>query len=148
MSSALKCLVLWLLMAAPAQAVTFLIADRLTLEVWDYKFYRDPYYPYTTNNGGEQWAYGAGLNFDFTILAVQNFELYSRNWLHLGATDKQVREAGWQWDQGLRLYNKVELFYGHHSRHILDEAPDPNIGRYPVYDMYGMRLLIYERSRK
>lgn len=134
--------------SSSAAAYSILAPDRLTLETWQYKYNRDPYFPYTTNSeSAEQWAYGAGLNFDFHLISIENFQVYSRNWLHLGATERQVREAGWKWDQGVRLYNKVEVFYGHHSRHILDETSRDGT-KYPVFDMYGMRLLIYERGQK
>lgn len=135
------------LCSEPGLAYSVLGPDRVTLEAWKYQFYRDPYYGYDTNNGGEQWAYGAGLNLDFHLIEFENFAIYSRNWFHMAATDSQVREAGWEWDQGVRLMNKVEVFYGHHSQHLLD-APSPTNSKYPVYDEYGVRLIIYEKGKK
>lgn len=137
----------FVLMPWISQAYSVLEPDRVTFEAFKYEHYRDAYFPYDTQGGSEVWAYGAGANIDFHLLDTGSFAIYSRNWLHLSATDKQVREAGWQWDQGLRFFNKVELFYGHHSRHLLDEPPEPTAMKYPLTDTYGARLILYERAR-
>lgn len=151
-SMASQLLLLAILLAFPqttqaAQGYSILEPDRITFEAFKYEHYRDAYFPYSTDGTPEVWAYGAGANIDFHLLDTGSFAIYSRNWLHLSATEKQVREAGWQWDQGLRFFNKVEMFYGHHSRHLLDEVPEPSTMKYPLQDTFGCRLIIYERAK-
>jgi hypothetical protein len=51
----------------------------------------------------------------------------------------QFRSVGWRFEAGLRLIPQVDVYYRHHSEHVLDHAYDPG---FPVQDGVGFRLKI------
>lgn len=63
-----------------------------------------------------------------------------------GVTDRdrdvgggQFRQVGWQFEVGARLIPQIDVFYYHHSQHVLDHEYKPG---FPVEDGVGFRLKI------
>lgn len=103
---------------------------------------RDPLAPQYTG----AWNYRAALAFRFNILGA----LYWDNRVHTEAASSAVRTVGWWWMLGLRLHPQVDLFWEHHSRHIVDQAsnsydqyPEQKSRNFPVEDSYGIRFNLY-----
>jgi len=64
--------------------------------------------------------------------------------------------VGWHWEFGGELTDGIELYYEHHSRHVMDsEQPyfydvDSNTlyrHRFPVEDSIGIRFTIVDRQK-
>ena len=90
--------------------------------------------------------------FDLRLL---NDWLYWNNEVHGEGTRSKFETMGWHYELGLDL-GKVQLFWEHHSRHVMDrEQPyywdDPisswHQAKYPVEDSYGIRLIFYRRDK-
>lgn len=103
---------------------------------------RDPLAPHETG----AWTSRVALNWRFNILGP----VYWDNQAHMENTHSAVRTVGWHWMFGIRLMPALDIFYEHHSRHILDqESPtgdeyDRKASRnFPVEDSYGLKFNIY-----
>lgn len=103
--------------------------------------------PLVTQYGLPNKEMGArvGLNFE-----VETGPCYWWNRVH-GAADRdrggsggQFRQVGWNFEVGCRVIPKVDLYYTHHSQHVLDHAYDPG---YSVEDGVGFRLRILGGKR-
>lgn len=74
--------------------------------------------------------------------------LFMENRIHLSTLKTgEVKTAGWEWTAGLQLHSQLAAVYMHHSQHILDEPAQvnrPGTNKFPVYDMWGLRMTIYE----
>jgi hypothetical protein len=77
---------------------------------------------------------------------------YWKNNIHTEGLEAQVKTVGWHWEMGLHLTPKLDAFYEHHSRHVMEGAQpqyyDPNRDqafkqKFPVEDSYGIRLHFY-----
>lgn len=107
---------------------------------------RDPMAPQYT----DKWEYRGTLSWRFNILGP----LYWDNKAHLETAVSSPRTVGWWWMAGLRITPQLDLFWEHHSRHILDQ-PNPSEYQYesrtsrnfPVEDSYGVALRIWEAPR-
>jgi nuclear transport factor 2 (NTF2) superfamily protein len=89
--------------------------------------------------------------FDLSLLKYG----FWRNEIHGEGTRAKFMTIGWHWELGIRLGSQVEVFWDHHSRHVMDrEQPyywsDTQQawrqGSYPVEDSYGIRIIFYERK--
>jgi hypothetical protein len=109
---------------------------------------RDPLAPQYTGS----WTHRAALQFRFNILD----SLYWDNRAHTEVAASAVRTVGWWWTLGLRVHPQLDLFWEHHSRHIVDEQvpgremyPTQQSRNFPVEDSYGLKLNVYlgERGR-
>lgn len=76
--------------------------------------------------------------------------IYLDNNMHMEMIDPTtVKTVGWKHELGIRLLDSVSLFWGHHSRHILDEAGPQwyqSGNQFPVEDYLGIRLKIVEEK--
>lgn len=88
-------------------------------------------------------------------LRLFNDWLYWNNRVHGEGTEAKFETMGWHYELGLDL-GKIQLFWEHHSRHVLDrEQPyywDERRDtwrqvKYPVEDSYGVRLIFYRRDK-
>lgn len=105
-------------------------ADRLDLEYRKVAVHRDPFYVEDTDS----FRYGASVLFDVRALKY----LYWRNNVHMMATDSQVRAVGWEFEWGANVTKYFDVFYYHHSMHVLErERPTRN---YPLVNEYGIRM--------
>lgn len=89
---------------------------------------------------------GLAVLFDMKLAGP----LYWRNRVHAKTDPGQYRSIGWQFELGAdpffwndSLKNHLELFYAHHSQHLL-EGQHPWM-KFPVNDQLGLRWNIYER---
>ncbi len=105
-------------------------ADRLDMEYRKVAVHRDFFY----DEDGPDFRYGAAVLFDLRVARY----FYWHNNVHMLATDAQVRAVGWEFEQGLNATKYVDLFYYHHSQHILERARDPR--GYPLTNEYGVRF--------
>lgn len=137
----------------------------LSMEYKQHRNYRDSYFPqYETINGHcagynndgtlstECMTYGAGVNFDLSIVKFKAMDLFWNNKVDMDATNRQVRQVGWDWEVGPK-FDKVSVFYHHHSRHLMESATVYNEGsldeqkiKYPLRDEYVIRFNFYHKD--
>lgn len=86
----------------------------------------------------------ADAKLDWNHLGI----LFMENRIHLATLKTgEVKTVGWEWTAGLQLHPQLAAVYMHHSQHILDEPSQvnrPETNKFPVYDMWGLRMTIYE----
>ena len=95
-----------------------------------------------------QISHGTNFVTNFDLLKYNKWGLYSLNKLHFDGAESigRIVHAGWEYEQGITLFpnksgaGKIEIFWQHHSRHILE---DSRPGHFPLYDRYGVRLRIW-----
>lgn len=85
---------------------------------------------------GEKVKDGLALNFSLGVLGP----LYWDNQVHALTTDAQYRLVGWQFEVGVAVFPCLDVFYFHHSQHVLD-------GHHPllsfmVEDAVGFRWIL------
>jgi hypothetical protein len=121
-----------------------------SMEYYRIANHRDAYWPYPdatkAESGEEHWAYGFATQFNLRLLSVGPGTVYWDNRVHGEATNAQVREVGWQYEAGLDVARRVQLYYGHHSRHILDTAGATDSIRFPLDNVYGARVVFYREA--
>jgi hypothetical protein len=115
------------------------------MEMWKTANNRDPYWPYQDlkNATDEHWRDGAATIFNLDLLSYDRYRLYWNNRAHMDNTNSQVRQVGWEWEMGLSV-PKLDVFYHHHSQHLLDE--DSTL-KFPLENKYGIRFNFYKRER-
>ncbi len=116
----------------------------------DYKdFVSGGYDPLINSNGllGREMGTELNLTLDTDVLSV----FYFNNRIH-GMTDElpgvgpgQFRTVGWQFQYGLRLSPALDIYYEHHSQHLLDT---PGISHYPVNNSIGVKLILFTTGRR
>jgi hypothetical protein len=148
---ALMLLVLLYPPKAKADELHLLDPTLLTFEGYNVQNNRDLYLaidsPGSDKFGSdEHWRYGAAAKFNYDLLSYGFWGLYWKNNVHMAATDCCVRHVGWEFEQGLRLGQHVDVFHYHHSQHVLDEGRQS--GRFPLVDNYGLRFVLIEKGRK
>lgn len=96
------------------------------------------------------WLYRTSLNMRFNFLGP----LYWDNKVHMEATQASPKTVGWWWMLGLRVHPQIDIFYEHHSQHIMDtESPSAQLYKeqrsrnFPVEDSYGIKFNIYEGAK-
>lgn len=141
-------LLLFALIAQPCAAGDWrlLEPDRLQIEVWGIEDHRDMYFPYNKpGSGGEEWVGGAAFEIDLNFVAYKKWAWYWRNRPFMNTTNRQVREAGWEWESGISYDKCAEVYWYHLSDHVLD-ADVP--GKYPLHNFYGVRVTFFDKERK
>jgi hypothetical protein len=141
-------ILLALLWAGTAQAGDYrlLDVDRLDLEYGKFvPTTRDPYVPQYAG----RWRDEIALQWDVTLLQWG----YWRNHVHTETTDPSgsVTTVGWQFELGVHLGDRVDVYREHHSRHVMEAEPEHRFeaahAQFPVEDLYGVRLHIYGKER-
>lgn len=104
--------------------------------------------PLVTNNGLPDRELGDQMGINLELGVTPYF--YWANRVH-GTSDRdtvnggsQFRAVGWQLELGARVVPQVDIFYHHHSQHVLDYAYPAG---FPVEDGVGFRLRIVEAFR-
>jgi hypothetical protein len=138
-----------LLGATTVRATEYRLLDleKFGMEYWKTDQERDPYLPYQqpgSTTPGERWKDGAAVTFNLTLAAIGPASLYWDNRVHEDSTNKQVRFIGWEWEAGASWDRQVDIFWHHHSQHLLDQSSDM---RYPLENHYGVRFTFYERAK-
>ena len=113
-------------------------ADKLDMEYRKVAVHRDFFY----EEDQTSFNYGAAVLFDLRVARY----FYWKNNVHMLATDAQVRAVGWEFEQGLNASKYLDVFYYHHSQHIL-ERERPTRG-YPLTNEYGVRFHFIHKDRK
>lgn len=90
----------------------------------------------------EQITFGLQLNTDYNLLRWKKYKVFHRNNWGFDSAQSHVRHVWWRFDLGLNIYDKVEIFHQHMSRHVLEDTRDE---RFPVRDSFNIRLIIYEK---
>ena len=119
--------------------------DRFDFEAWKINDYREGYMDFPSPRSGEdeRWNKGAAINFNLNLIRINDYAFYANNYVHSDATNKQFRTIGWQWETGFHFNKKVDLFWKHHSQHVLDAAREED---FPLENRYGIRLIFYTRE--
>jgi hypothetical protein len=110
--------------------IKLLDVDRASYEYSKIADQRDFFY----TEDQESFKYRMAFLLDFSIMKY----LYWKNDVHMMATDSQVRAVGWEFEQGGRLGKYGEVFYYHHSQHVLER--DRHTRQYPLENRYGFRI--------
>jgi hypothetical protein len=137
--------------AQGAEKYYLLDASRVSMEFYEVKNNRDGYLLINDRDSdkygesNEHWTYGAALDLDFDILRYGPYALYWQNNVHMDATNVAVRHVGWEYELGARLGKHFDLFWYHHSRHIMDTDRE---GPFPLTNRYGVRFIFVETGRK
>jgi hypothetical protein len=126
--------------------------DHASFEVWKLGDNRDPYFPYQRpidysgkDEGTEEWHGGAAFNLNLTLASYQGVGLYWDNKPYLNGTKAQVRQAGWEWEVGAGVGRCQNVFWRHHSTHLLDAASDH---KYPLILSKSTRLTLGRKGSK
>jgi hypothetical protein len=138
-------LLLGLTPVASAQELHLLSLRELNIEYYRIDNHRDSYFEYAdrSEQREEHWVGGTAANYTLDMVKYGNWGLYWDNRIHGEGTDAQFREVGWQYELGLQLGPKLQAYWNHHSRHVLD---DSRADRFPLDNFYGVRWVYYRRA--
>lgn len=136
----MKRVVLLGLLSSSIQAAEFLTLKEFSLQTGRIENNRDPYYSLVDK---EQWKGFVATNFNLDIIRANNFKMYWHNQVHTEGTESQLRGVGWHWDLGISMYDKLEFFHEHHSRHLMDVEGN---SKFPLYNAYGARFILYREK--
>lgn len=143
-------LVLALLAAQTSNADDFKLLDVSELSVTYKNFLDGGRDPLITSNGLSGKEPGLGLELRFTVDVLKY--LYVANQVHsmtdsgLDGTGGQFRTVGWEYECGLRVAPFLNVFFYHHSQHLLDTTYQHDA--YPVQDAFGFRLNLISKDKK
>ncbi len=130
-----------------AQELSILELNEFSMESWRIGDFHDSYTEYgqpKSESEQEKWYGGAAANFNLDIIKYDSYSLYWDNHVFMNGTDKQVRHTGWQWEAGIGLWSKLDLFWFHKSQHVLDEAYEDK--HYPLENRYGFRYTFFKKN--
>lgn len=120
--------------------------DEFNMELYSLADHRTLDLPFKDQGAdGESWTQGYAANFNIDLFKWANYGLYWQNKVHAESTEAQVRQVGWKYEIGVDLNQKVQLYWLHHSQHLLD-GKNPN-GKYPLDNFYGIRTVFYKRDK-
>lgn len=106
----------------------------------------DPYFPYQDPKGatGEHWTGYTAINFNLDLVEYDHWGLYWNNRVDTFTTNDQYRTVSWEWEGGANLYDRAQLFWHHHSSHLLDAGSTEH---FPLQNFYGCRVTLYRRDK-
>lgn len=105
---------------------------------------RDPLAPQYTG----LWRERAALQWDLRLLEYG----YWRNHIHTETVQPggEVKTVGWEWETGVEVGKYLDVFYHHHSRHVMDE-PAPRTydttNQFPVENSVGVRVHLLREKK-
>jgi len=104
---------------------------------------RDPYAPWYTGS----WYTKSELDWRVNMLEA----VYWDNNMHMEMINPTtVKTVGWKYELGVRILDSISIYWGHHSRHILDEHGvefyEEPLSQFPVEDAIGIRFKIVEEK--
>jgi hypothetical protein len=148
MFRSIMCALLWLLAGtATAQEWHVMELREFAMEGYDIANNRDAYFPYADRGDdvpSEYWDYGLAAKFDLDLLKRGDYGFRWRNAVRGESTNVQFRSIEWDFRWGLQLGDRLEVFYDHTSRHILDEAPVAERS-YRLKNFIGAEYVWYRR---
>lgn len=136
---------------AKAEEYHLLEPSRVTTDFYQVKQNRDSYLRLNAEGStrfgesDEYWTRGAAMNVDYDILRYGDYAWYWKNKVHMAATNVAVRHVGWEYELGARLGKSFDVFWYHHSEHVMDLDRED---RFPLRDYYGFRFVLIETGRK
>lgn len=88
----------------------------------------------------------AGVAFEVNVDILDKG--YWNNRVHTEAVDATVKTVGWEFEKGFRLNQYFDIYWYHHSQHVMDEEQPrylDNQGRFrqtqfPLKDAIGIRF--------
>lgn len=113
----------------------------LSIEAARYYNYRNPYF-LLENDRHQKFLGRTNLRLDIGLLPRDDpteHILYWHNNIH-GSVDqesKEYREVGWEFEMGSRINRYFDVFYYHHSEHVLEQERSY---KFPLEDSYGIRI--------
>jgi hypothetical protein len=131
--------------ACPARAEFRLLdIDRMSIDLSRFGCNREPLTP---QYDCKDYVGRIASEFDLRLLEYG----YWRNRVHTEGIKAQVKTVGWEYEFGLRVVPELDVFYHHHSRHVMDDPlpvyQDNRQGKFPVSDEYGVRMNFYINPR-
>ena len=142
------------LTATPAVAGEWrlLELDYMSMDYAKIANHRDIYFPYEDagrdkyEETDETWRGRIGVNFDLNLIRWDEFyRFHWQNRVEGNTTYQQFREVAWAFRWGLQLGSRVEVFYDHVSRHVLDAEPARE-RTYPLTNVYGAEITFYRKD--
>lgn len=139
-----------ILLSSGAQAQYKLLdVDVVNMQFAQFACNRDPIIPELSCN---DWRGRAEINADLRVLEY----LYWKNSIHGEGTNSAFKTMGWHFELGINVSKYIDIFYEHHSRHVLDQGNATHFShdgmsrmtRFPVEDSYGVRFKFYENTKK
>jgi hypothetical protein len=103
----------------------------------------DPYL--LIDNLDERLQHITAVNWDVDMWSTSDnqYVIYWNNSVIGKASSSQYRSVAWEFEIGM-AYPKLDLFYSHMSRHILEGVRDI---RFPLENAVGLRIKFIEKPR-
>lgn len=76
------------------------------------------------------------LNLDIDLMIMS--PIYWKNRVHSMIDQNQFRLIGWHFELGAFVTPNVQIYFEHHSQHILDSQSE---NHFPVLDAVGVRII-------
>lgn len=147
MKRALLAVLLLLSGSAQAQELHLLSLDEFSMDYYRLGNNRDSYMDYRdpqdNSEERERWFGGASANFNLDLVKYGNWGIYHNNRVYGNATNAQFREVAWNYELGAQLGPKLQVWWEHLSRHVLDADRDD---RFPLTNKYGISYVFYKRA--
>ena len=122
---------------ARAESFRILEADEISIDYLKIADYRHGYYV----DDMERFNHGANFNLNLRLCKYAFVE----NRLHFLGTESQIRAVGWEYRAGFDIGKYLQVFHYHHSQHILEREAANEGYRFPLENMYGVRLFFHRR---
>lgn len=131
---------------ARAEGWHLLELNEMTLETAKIVNFDDPYFPYQDPAGAtaEHWTQYTATNFNLDLVEYDHWGLYWNNKVDTASTEARFRMVSWEWEGGANLNDRCQVFWHHHSTHLLDAASDDH---FPMTNWYGARVTLYRRDK-
>jgi hypothetical protein len=128
-------LIIALLLSSDAVAFNLLDVEEVSLDVKKINKYRNGNLP----QDAEHIKYGGSFNLNLSVLKFLHWD----NRIHMAGTDSQIRYAGWEFRTWVPVTRYLQIFYYHHSEHVLERE----MREYPIEDAVGVRLIFLRRVK-
>ncbi len=108
--------------------------------------------PMTPQYGCKDYVGRVEVDFNLRILGAG----YWDNNVHTEGLRGQVKTVGWHFEMGAHVTPYLDMFYEHHSRHVMEgdqplyydhKINDYKRGVFPVEDSYGIRFKFYTNPK-
>jgi hypothetical protein len=110
-----------------------------------YTLIREGHKPYNRDDkleSDETWNHQVGLRLDTDLFRFRNVAMYWDQELVGQTTTHQYRRIYWDFEVGFSwLNNRFHTLWNHRSDHLLDK----DYSKYPLHDVYGIRVCLLKR---
>ncbi len=140
-----------------AQELRLLEAEELSFSSYKIETYHDPYFVdnYGRQNYGqyddagddkleEYWSWGVALDAQLTLIQYGHYTLHWENKITGDSTNTQFRQVAWNYNLGFNIYDKIDFYWEHESRHHMESVQDK--GYYPLKDKFGIKFIFFKRE--